>query len=175
MVLSSLRTFSLNVGMRRDLAGLRALILQYKFDLVLIQELNLTQCELQGKISDLGYECIVNIDSEDSAKPGTAFIWKTTVPISNVENILKCRIQVAFLNNYAFLNIYAPSGSGKRYERSIFYAVDLYRLFHLYKGYSWVMGGDYNAVLSHLDIENGTGFDQKKCPQLADIVNIMGG
>ena len=34
------------------------------------------------------------------------------------------------------------------------------------------MGGDFNCVLQPADIENGTGYDQKKCPQLSDLVKI---
>ena len=173
MVLS-LRSFSLNVGMRSDLAGLRTLIQQFKFDIIFLQEIRATKIDIEGKIGDLGYSCEVNIDTEDLSRPGVAFVWKSSLPLTNVENLLQCRMQVAFINGYAFLNIYAPSGAGKRLERSMFFAEEVFRIFHLFKGFSWVMGGDYNSILSPLDVENGTGYDQKKCPQLLDLVSGLG-
>ena len=33
-----------------------------------------------------------------------------------------------------------------------------------------ILGGDFNCVLEQMDIENGTGFNQKKCQQLSDLV-----
>ena len=74
---------------------------------------------------------------------------------------------------YAFLNVYAPSGSNNRNERAIFFSRELFRSINLYPGFTWIMGGDFNCVLSPMDVENGIGFDQKKCPQLSDLVHSM--
>jgi len=41
-----------------------------------------------------------------------------------------------------------------------------------HKGKSWWIAGDFNCIISPLDVENGHGFNQKKCTQLSDLVKI---
>ena len=98
---------------------------------------------------------------ENIFKPGTAILWRSSLPIIDVVNLHRCRAQVAFFMEYAFLNVYAPSGSNNRNERAIFFSRELFRSINLYPGFTWIMGGDFNCVLSPLDVENGIGFDQK--------------
>ena len=86
--------------------------------------------------------------------------------------LVTCRAQVAFLEEYALLNLYAPSGSDKKYERGAFFSQDGFRAFNLHPESQWLVGGDYNYVLKPIDVENGTGFDQKKCPQRTDLISI---
>ena len=106
----------------------------------------------------------VNINEEDFAKPGTAIIWRSNLPVRDVSTIATCRAQCAFLGPYALLNIYAPSGSNRRYERGVFFSQDVFNAFNLHPNSTWLVGGDFNCVLQPADVENGTGFDQKKCP-----------
>ena len=70
----------------------------------------------------MGYKCEVNVDVSEQSKPGTAIIWKETLPVMDVGTLVNCRAQVAFLGEYALLNIYAPSGSFKKVERAIFFS-----------------------------------------------------
>ena len=125
-----------------------------------------------SKVGRFGYECKVNIDLEDLTKPGTAVVWKSALPVKEVTTLVTCRAQVAFLQEYALLNLYAPSGSDKKYERGAFFSQELFRGFNLHPEAKWLVGGDFNCVLKPIDVENGTGFDQKKCPQLADLISI---
>ena len=114
----------------------------------------------------------MNINIEDAAKPGTAIIWRSSLPVTDVTNLVACRAQVACFEDYALLNLYAPSGSDKKYERASFFSKEIFRAFNLFPESKWLVGGDFNCVLKPIDIDNGTGFDQKNCPQLADLVNV---
>ena len=68
------RFLSLNVGMKSNLAGLASLLLNKKFDVVFLQEVKITDDQLQCQVGRYGYVCQVNINSEDFSKPGTAMV-----------------------------------------------------------------------------------------------------
>ena len=54
--------------------------------------------------------------------------------------------------------------------RNIFFAQDLFHFMGAYTNFSFICGGDFNSILSILDVENGQGFPQKFSRQLSDIV-----
>ena len=166
-----IRFLSLNTGMRSDLAGLTSLISDYKLDLIFLQEIKLTQEELDAKIKKLNFQCSVN-NAEDSSKPGTAVLWRSSIQLKEVLTIVVGRAQLVFLGGTALLNIYAPSGSGAKHDRNRFFACDIFRAVNLYPFSSWLVSGDFNAILSPLDVENGFGFGQKNCPMLADLIKL---
>ena len=78
---------------------------------------------------------------------------------------MPCRVQHALLGSYSIFNIYAPSGSDKKVERGLFFAREVFQAFSIGSS-PWILGGDFDCVLRPMDIENGTGFNQKKCPAL---------
>ena len=167
---SNIRFLSLNVGMKSNLAGLSSILTNQKLDIAFLQEVRVTDEQLLSQLGRYGYTGKVNINLEDTAKPGTALVWRTSLPVRDVTNIVPCRAQVAYLGAYAMLNIYAPSGSDKKFERGSFFSREIFRMLSLHSGSKWILGGDFNCVLRPIDIENGTGFQQKKCTQLADLV-----
>ena len=71
---------SLNVGGSSNLARLYMSISLMMFDVILLQEVNSTQCQVDSLVVRYGYSSLVNIDDEDSNKPGTALIWKNNFP-----------------------------------------------------------------------------------------------
>ena len=79
---------------------------------------------------------------------------------------------MAYLGSIAVVNLYAPSGSDKKFERGSFFARDLFQAFTMNNTSNWLVGGDFNCVLKPIDVEHGTGFNQKNCPHLLDLVNI---
>ena len=121
------------------------------------------------QLSNVGFIGMVNIDAEDPLKPGTAIAWRSTLPIRQVSSVVPCRAQYALLGSYSIFNIYAPSGSDRKVERNNFFARDIFQAFSLGSS-PWILGGDFNCVLRPFDIENGTGFNQKKSTQLSDLV-----
>ena len=167
---SRIRFLSLNVGMKNNLAGLLTLIKVHKLDVVLLQEVRISDEQVDDLVGKYGFKGKVNSDMDEPSKPGTAIVWRSTLPVREVSTIVPCRAQCAFLGAYAFLNIYAPSGSDRKVERGFFFAREIFQVFSLHPCSHWIFGGDFNCILKPIDVENGTGFMQKKCPQLDDLV-----
>ena len=167
---SSIRFLSLNIGMKNNLAGLLSMLVNLKLDVVFLQEVRISDEQLQNQVGRYGYSVKTNINLEDTSKPGTAILWKSSLPVKDVTSIVVCRAQVAYMGGYALLNIYAPSGSDKKYLRGCFFSKEIFRALSLYSVSKWIVGGDFNCVLQSIDVENGTGFQQKNCLQLADLV-----
>ena len=117
---SRIRILSLNIGMKSDLAGLMTLISVHSLDLIMLQEVRITDEQLNQQLAYHGFTGRVNIDAENPLTPGTALAWRSTVPIKQVSAVVPCRVQHALLGSYSVLNIYAPSGSGKKVERGFF-------------------------------------------------------
>ena len=161
---------SLNVGMSATLAGLPSLIIAQNLDIVFLQEVRLNCEQLNLFIGNLGFKAEVNIDADQPTRPGTALVWKKSLPVTDVFTLVMCRAQVALLGPYMLLNIYAPSGSDKKFERATFFGQDVFRALRLKPGASWIVGGDWNCVLKTMDIEGGVGFAQKFSPALKDLV-----
>ena len=169
---AKIRILSLNVGMKSDLAGLVTLIQVHKLDIILLQEVRISDEQLNQQIRNHGFTGKVSVDTEDSMKPGVAIVWRSVLPVREIVTLVSCRAQLAFLGSIAVVNTYAPSGSDRKFERGSFFARDLFRAFSMNSTSDWIIGGDFNCVLKPIDVENETGFNQKKCPQLQDLVNI---
>ena len=167
-----IRFLSLNVGLKSDLAGLITLIQIHKLDIILLQEVRISEDQINQQLNNHGFTGKVSINAEDSMQPGVAIVWRSILPVREIITLVSCRAQLALLGSFAVVNIYAPSGSDKKYERESFFARDLFRAFSTNSTTNWIVGGDFNCILKPIDVENGTGFNQKKCPQLQDLVNI---
>ena len=49
------------------------------------------------------------------------------MPVRDVFTLVLCRAQLAVLGPYMLLNVYAPSGSDKKHERTGFFGQDIFR------------------------------------------------
>ena len=166
----TLKILSLNIGMSENLAGLTAIIRDKNPDLIFLQEVRVSTEQLLSRVGMLGYLAEANISDEDSSKPGTALVWKTCYPVHSLSVLVQCRCQVAFLDTYLLVNIYAHSGSDMKIERGNLFSNDVFQFLSIHvSSYSLILGGDFNSVLSAMDIENGVGFSQKFCLQLASL------
>ena len=165
---SKLNFLSLNIGTSATLAGLPDLVHTENLDILFLQEVTLTSDQIQNLLR--GYRAAVNIDENNSYKPGTALVWRENIPVTNVSTLVSCRAQVASLGEYQLMNIYAPSGSQKKYEREKFFSQDIFSLLLSNSSVSWFIGGDFNAVLAPIDIEGGVGFESKKSKALAELI-----
>ena len=170
---SKIRFLSLNVSLKNNLAGLESLLKVHKLDIILLQEVRINDDQIDILVGKHGFKGKVNINPEEPSLPGTAIVWRSCLPVREISTIVTCRAQCAFIGAYAFLNIYAPSGSDKKYERGSFFAKEIFRTLALHDNSSWILGGDFNCVLKPIDVENGTGFQQKKCVQLDDLVKAL--
>ena len=145
---------SFNVGHSSTLAGLRAMLELEWIDIVLLQEVGITDSQIETLLSGLDYKAKANIDQENPSKPGTAMIWKEDLPFTWVGDIVTCRAQLAMLGPYPLLNVYAPSGSDKRGLRREFFGQDIFRSFRSMGGGQLpIIGGDFNCVVKPIDVE----------------------
>ena len=119
---SKLNVFSLNVGMSATLAGLPAIIQAEDLDIIFLQEVRLSSDQIENQLR--GFKAVVNIDQNQLSKPGTAILWREELPVTDVCPLVMCRAQVATLGPYKLLNLYAPSGSDKKHDRSVFFSCD---------------------------------------------------
>lgn len=154
----TLKFLSLNVGSNYNLAGLNTVISTVTYDVILLQEVKMTQSQLDMAVNRYGFLSKVNINEESQNKPGTALLWKTSVPLSGVVNLVEGRLQMAEVGPYRILNCYAPSGSGNKHGRSVFYGEDVFKFLRLNPGAPWLVGGDHNCVIRKADIEGGYWF-----------------
>ena len=164
---------SLNVGMSSTLAGLSTLITTQNLDVVFLQEVKSSGEQIELLLGRLGFKAAVNIDQECPTTPGTAIVWRASLPVTDVSILVSCRAQVARLGHYMLLNIYAPSGSDRKYERNSFFGQEIFNSLQLGNKDMWVLGGDFNSVLSAQDVEGGVGVNQKLCPALKDLVRTF--
>ena len=102
---SRIRILSLNIGLKSDLAGLLTLISVHRLDLILLQEVRMTDEQINQQLGTHGFTGMVNVDAEDPQKPGTALAWRSTLPIKQVSTVVPCRVQHARLGSYSILNI----------------------------------------------------------------------
>ena len=89
----SLNFLSLNVGTSSTLAGLPDLVHTENIDILFLQEVCLMNDQIQNLLR--GYKAAVNIDDSCVSKPGTALVWRETLPVTNVVSIVPCRAQIA--------------------------------------------------------------------------------
>ena len=86
---SSIKIFSLNIGMNNTLAGLSSLVQSEKFDLILLQEVRLSSSQIESLLP--GFHACSNLDVDNPDKPGTAIVWHHTVPLYDVHSFSLCR------------------------------------------------------------------------------------
>ena len=162
--LHHLNLLSLNVGMSSSLAGLSALITSERLDIIFLQEINIPGVQIESQLP--GFKAAANIDHENLSTPGTALVWRSTLPVENVVAYSHCRIQFASIGMYRLVNIYAPSGSNNKEARALFFGQEMFNVMQLNNNFHVVLGGDFNCCLKPIDIENGIGYSQKRCPAL---------
>ena len=138
---SKVRFLSLNIGMKKNLDSLCAVLEVNNPDIVFLQEVVLTTNQLEYQIKRLGYLCEVN-NAEEISKPGTALLWKSHLHISDFLSLVVGRAQIALFGDYVLLNVYAPSGSSARNARNTFFAQNIFSAFNLYPSAMWIIGGD---------------------------------
>ena len=168
----NLRVFTLNTGMSENLAGLLNFINNQNLDIIFLQEIRMTREEILSKMGHLGYYVEVNINEDDLSKPGTAIVWRSSIPIYDFGVLVQNRCQFAFLGPFLLMNVYAPSGSDKTQERNSLFGVDMFQFMSLHSTSLVICGGDFNSILSAIDVENGFGFRQKFSHHLSELVRV---
>ncbi|KAK3922595.1 LOW QUALITY PROTEIN: LINE-1 retrotransposable element ORF2 protein [Frankliniella fusca] len=103
-----------------NLHELRSLLNREYVDIVLLQEVAIPAFDFYG------YSECVNLGPD---KRGTALLWKSALPISDVCSLPSGRAIAATFGDVRIVCVYAPSGTSGAQERRAFFAQDLALLF----------------------------------------------
>ena len=169
--IKSIKILTYNVHGSSNLANLSLILEIYKPSLVKLQEVKISTEQLKCFGRKLGYTGASNIDELDPNKPGTAILWHTSVPVTQVVSLYPCRVQLARIGAYNVVNVYVPAGSHKTQERRHFFTEQLFGL--LAGGYDEglpICGGDWNCVTGKIDLEKPKYFEERKSLDLSNII-----
>lgn len=124
------------------LASLREFIYDSGADIVFLQEVRILN------LSVTGFRTIANVAPE--AGTGTAILLREGIPANDIELLesgrgISCRIY-----DVTLINLYAPSGSSNKAERSLFFKEEIIYLLRRCP-VNVLMGGDFNCVLHAKD------------------------
>ena len=136
---------TLNIGGSSTIAGLLSILRLDNPHLVMIQEVTLSSEQLCVQVSKFGYKAATNIDMTNPSALGTGLVWQSHLPVSDIYSVVECRAQALKLGQYAFINIYAPSGSQNRQSRREFFGQDIFRFIRSFSNHSLpIIAGDFN-------------------------------
>ena len=107
------------------------------------------------------YEAHTNVGTDSR---GTAILAKEGIPITNKTRLPTGRGIAAYFEGIRIINIYAPSGAGRRRELEAFFNVDMISLLPSAPT-KIVLAGDFNCVLLQTD-STGQGNNSKTLEKL---------
>ena len=120
---------------------------------------------------DIGYSGECNVDPLHPTLPDTAIVWKKTLKISEVNQLIERRVMSLKCGDETFLNVYAPSGSANKRDRWEMFNELAVHLLAMGRDKLPVLLGDWNCVLAELDTSNN--FQAKYCKVWDRIVKSL--
>ena len=140
--------------------------------LLLLQEVTLSTPQLLSAVKTLNYNCESNIDILNPSHPGTAAVWRADLPVSRLDSLQTCHLQSITVGDQTFLNVYAPSGSANRRERSLLFSSQIFpHLLAMHAGLLPVLAGDWNCLLAAEDTT--ANFREKFSKDLDNLVKTF--
>ena len=109
-MMSEFKVISLNIAM--SLLSISDVLRIDEPELLFLQEVNSSTQTLCSRVSSLGYWGECNVDPVHPNLPGTAVVWKKSLKVSEVNQILERRVMSLRCACEVFVNIYAPSPWG---------------------------------------------------------------
>jgi exonuclease III len=91
--------------------------------------------------------CYFNIGTEVR---GTAITTKDYIELKEIQRLPSGRGIAGWWNDLYIVNLYAPSGTGKKKERDEFYSLELPHLLQN-ASQDYIIAGDFNCVIRHED------------------------
>ena len=113
--MSEFKVISLNIAM--SLLSISDVLRIDEPELLFLQEVNISTQTLCSRVSSLGYWGECNVDPVHPTLPGTAVVWKKSLKVTEVNQIIERRVMSLKCASEVFVNIYAPSGTANRQER----------------------------------------------------------
>ena len=163
--MADFKIISLNIAMSS--LSISDVLRTDKPEFLFLQEVSFSTQTLSDKLDNIGYSGECNVDILHPTLPGTAVVWRKTLKISEVNQIIERRVMSLKCGGETFVNVYAPSGTANRKERmEMFNELSVYLL-------EWrdklpVMAGDWNVILAEIDTTKN--FQTKFCKTLDGIV-----
>ena len=142
-----------------------------KPELLFLQEINVSTQAVNDRVNRMGYSAECNVDPLHPTLPGTAIVWKNSLKVSEINQLIERRAQSIKCAGETFINVYAPSGSGNRRERWDFFNDLFTHIVQAGGDRLPVMAGDWNAILDLSDTTNN--FQSKFCKVLARLIRNM--
>lgn len=142
------------------LAALQQFVYESEADIVFLQEVLTTTLHITG------FQCFLNVAPEYST--GVALLVRDGIPIQEVEKLESGRGIGCKIYDITFVNLYAPSGTSNKLERTIFFTEDIIYLLRR-NPQNIIIGGDFNCVLNRKDQTPNFNF----CKALHDLVKKM--
>ena len=102
----ALRTMSANIAM--SLVSIPNILKSDKPDLLFLQEISNTTEIVSDIVNKLGYSVECNIDPLHPTLPGTAILWRSSLKVSEINQLIERRAQSIKCAGECFFNIYAP-------------------------------------------------------------------
>ena len=167
--MTDFKVISLNVAM--SLLSISDVLNNDNPDLLFLQEVSNSTQTLCDKVDSLGYWGECNVDPLHPSLPGTAVVWRKTLNISEVNQLIERRAQSVKCAGETFINVYAPSGSSNRRERWEFFNELFTHIVQTGGVKLPVMAGDWNSVLDQLDTTRN--FQPKFCKVLSRLVKNL--
>ena len=166
------KLISQNIASSQRVERITNVLKSDKPDLFLIQEITLTTAQLLAAVEPLQYKCETNTDQGNPCAPGTGVIWKANLPSPQVTNIVSCSLQTVRLGHQYFYNVYAPSGSENRRDRSLLFTRDIFPLLlQHHPEHVPVLAGDWNCLVAAKDTT--ANFREKYSKDLDDLLKAF--
>ena len=146
---NTVKIMSANIAM--SMLGLSDILKRDKPELLFLQEINISSQIVNDIVSRMGYSAECNVDALQPTLPGTAIVWKSSLKVSEINQLIERRAQSVKCAGETFVNVYAPSGSGNRRERWEFFNELATHIIQAGGTKLPVMAGDWNAILEQCD------------------------
>ena len=139
--------------------------------ILFLQECPLNTLQLNTIVHNLGYTAHSSLNMDTPVpKPGVAVIYLKTLVINEILILEPGRLLLLETEEWAFINIYAPSGNNNKNNRHKMYNETLPRNL-ISRKVMPILIGDFNSVISELDCEEH--FHNKKSKALEDLVKTF--
>ena len=116
-MMADFKVISLNVA--TSLLSISDVLRNDNPDLLFLQEVSNSTQTLCDRVDTLGYLGECNVDPLHPLLPGTAVVWRKTLKISEVNQLIERRVMSMKCGGETFVNVYAPSGTANRKEQSL--------------------------------------------------------
>lgn len=162
---------SLNINHTTQMSGVIDILKTDSPTILFLQECPLDSTQLSLYVNRLGYKAYSSLIIDGPVPcPGVAIIYLDSICCNEILPLYPGRLLYVEINDWCFINVYAPSGNNKKIERDKLFGETLVRNLE-FRNLQPILIGDFNCVLSPLDVEQN--FNRKKCENLKRVITTF--